>query len=109
MFRLVASALVMSELGLCSPLRADDAEDKAVTIVKKLGARVTRDEKAPGKPVVTVDLWVTQVTDAGLKELAPLKNLMTLNRPDWSVSMPHRGPALLRRRYPTDQDKCATR
>ena len=63
----------------CSALRADDAEDKAVAFVEKLGGKVTRDEKAPGKPVITVDLSVTQVTDAGLKELAPLQNLTALD------------------------------
>ena len=32
--------------------RADDAEDKAVAFVEKLGGAVARDEKAPGKPVI---------------------------------------------------------
>ncbi len=40
---------------------------------------ITRDEKAPGKPVVRVDLYYTQVTVAGLKELAALGSLTTLN------------------------------
>jgi hypothetical protein len=54
------------------------AEDKAVQFVEKLGGRVTRDNKASGKPVVAVNLGGTKVTDAGLKELAPLKNLTEL-------------------------------
>ena len=37
-------------------VRADEAEDKAVAVVEELGGRVTRDEKAPGKPVVTVGI-----------------------------------------------------
>ena len=105
MSRLMLCGL-MAGVILCSsaPVRADDAEDKAVAFVEKLGGKVTRDEKAPGKPVVTVflsgskkvtdadlkelaalknlttlDLIGTEVTDAGLKELATLKNLTTLN------------------------------
>ena len=79
----------MSRLMLCgvvswlvlipsAPLYADDAEDKAVAFVEKLGGRVTRDEKLPGKPVIGVHLSFSTVTDVGLKELAPLKNLTSL-------------------------------
>src|SRR5688572_13762631 len=66
---------------LCSgsPARADDAEDKAVAFVEKLGGTVTRDEKQPGKPVVSVNLRYRKVTDAGVKELAVFKNLTTLH------------------------------
>jgi hypothetical protein len=54
MFRTVALTVVL--FGLCpsSTVRADEAEDKAVAFVEKLGGRATRDEKAPGKPVITV-------------------------------------------------------
>ncbi len=62
-----------------APVQADDVEDKAVAFVEKLRGTVTRDDKATGKPVVTVSLGYTKVTDAGLKELAPLKNLTTFN------------------------------
>ena len=37
-------------------LRADEAEEKAVKAIEKLGGKVRRDEKADGKPVVAVDL-----------------------------------------------------
>jgi hypothetical protein len=83
MLRIMAFALAVSGLCSCSPVRADDAEDKAVAFVEKLaeglGREVIRDEKAPGKPVVEVNLVCTPVTDAGLKELAALKNLTTLH------------------------------
>jgi hypothetical protein len=59
-------------------LRADQAEDRAVQVVKKLGGEITRDQKAPGQPVTRVDLVFTAVTDRDLKELAPLKNLKKL-------------------------------
>ena len=80
MSRLMQCGL-MSWLVLGSPIaaRADDAEDKAFKFVEGLGGKVTRDEKLPGKPVVGVNLDGTKMTDAGLKELAPLKNLTTLN------------------------------
>src|SRR6516164_5436915 len=41
-------------LSVSVPLRADEAEDKAAEAVMSLGVgcTVTRDEKAPGKPVV---------------------------------------------------------
>ena len=79
----------MSRLMLCgvvswlvlissAPLCADDAKDEAVAFVEKLGGRVTRDEKLPGKTVIGVHLSFKAVTDVGLKELAPLKNLTTL-------------------------------
>src|SRR5436190_17813763 len=59
-------------------VRADEAEDKAVKFVEKLDGRVTRDEKATGKPVVTVSLNFAKLTDADLKELAAFKSLKTL-------------------------------
>ncbi len=84
MFRLMAFVLAVSGLSLGSSARADEAEDKAVALVEKFGGKVTRDDKAPGKPVVGVSLFTgpgkvnLKVTDAGLKELAALKNLTTL-------------------------------
>jgi len=42
--------------------RADDAEDKAVLFVEKLKGTFTRDDEKPGKPVVGVNLTVTEVT-----------------------------------------------
>ena len=79
MFRTVALVLAVSGLCPCPSARGDDAEDKAVGFVEKLGGKVARDDKAPGKPVIQVDLNSTNVTGAGLKELANLKNLTTLN------------------------------
>jgi hypothetical protein len=62
------SALVLVSMS-GSAVWADEAEDKAVQFIKELGGDVTRDDKAPGKPVVTVNLGKTQVTDAGVEEL----------------------------------------
>ena len=37
-------------IGPAAPLRADDAEDKAVALVEGLGGKTTRDPKRSGKP-----------------------------------------------------------
>jgi hypothetical protein len=79
MCRTVAFALAALVLSSGSPARADEAEDKAVAFVEKLGGKVFRDEKAAGRPVVMVLLANTKVTNAGLKELAMLKKLASLN------------------------------
>jgi hypothetical protein len=59
-----------------STARADEAEDKAVEFVKKLGGRITRDDKAEGKPVIKVELGDTKVTDSVLKELWPAAKVL---------------------------------
>jgi hypothetical protein len=76
MFRITTFALAVC---LGSSARADDAEDKAVAFVEKLGGKVTRDEKLPGKPVTGVNLGLSKVTDLGLKEVVALKNLHKLD------------------------------
>ncbi len=86
---------------------SNEAEDNAVDHVVKFAGSgaITRDDKAPGKPIVGVNLHDTrglmdadlkplatfksltslrlsecwELTDAGMKELAPLQNLTTLN------------------------------
>ena len=60
--------MLLGLLALAAVGRADEAA--AVKAIEKMGGRVTRDAKQPGKPVVKVDLhFCTEVTDAGLKEL----------------------------------------
>jgi internalin A len=60
-----------------------DDESHAVQVIKKLGGSVAIDEKAPGKPVVAVSFASTDLTDDGLKEiagsLAALKGLKSLD------------------------------
>ena len=47
---------------------------------EEVRGKVTRDEKLPGKPVIGVHLsFSAAATDVGLKELAPLKNLTSLD------------------------------
>lgn len=71
----VVSGFLMSS----ASLRADEAEDRAVKFVTKIGGKVTRDENQPGKPVVAVVLNFTELTDAGLTELSVLRNLTSLD------------------------------
>lgn len=81
-------------------------EDQAAAELAKIGATVIRDPQQPGKPIIhvrlprtatdadlkelallslpkftTLDLGGTQVTEAALKELAPLQSLTTLKPP----------------------------
>jgi WD40 repeat protein/predicted Ser/Thr protein kinase len=56
-----------------------DNESTAVAALEKLGAKISRDEKQPGKPVIEVILVGTkQVTDADLKLLRFFTNLQRL-------------------------------
>jgi hypothetical protein len=50
MSRILPSLAVLLLAGPC--LVADEAEDKAVAAVTKLGGRVERDEKDPVRPVI---------------------------------------------------------
>ena len=58
-----------------SMARADETENKAIGFVVAAGGQVELDETAAGKPVVYVTSNSAKVTDAGLKELAVLKQL----------------------------------
>src|SRR5262245_63413531 len=79
--------------------RADEAEERAEKVIKDLGGAVIRDDKQPGKPVVTVyvnspinrsamkhisafkelrSLSVGGVTDDSIEEINSLKNLKSL-------------------------------
>jgi hypothetical protein len=60
-------------------LPADEAKGAAERAVERLKGRIVRDDKAPGKPVVAVDLSFRAVTDADLKHLAGLKDLRELD------------------------------
>jgi beta-lactamase regulating signal transducer with metallopeptidase domain/Leucine-rich repeat (LRR) protein len=55
---------------------ADEA--KAIAEIRKLGGKVTVDEKNPGKPVIDVELESTKVTDAWLEHLKGLNQLHSL-------------------------------
>ena len=54
-------------------------EEKAIAEIQKLGGIVRRDEQDPIRPVVSVDLSRTLVTDAGLKNVAAFTQLKKLD------------------------------
>ena len=61
-----------------STAEPDTDEAIAIAEIKKLGGKITRDEKSPGKPVISVDLQGTKVTDAWLANLKGLTKLKSL-------------------------------
>src|ERR1700722_1045925 len=64
---------------LSARLSAGEDDSKAEKAIEALGGRVIRAPDAQGKPIISVDFTKTKVTDAGLTELAGLKNLQELN------------------------------
>jgi hypothetical protein len=66
-------------LGLMLSGAACASETTAVTAVKKLGGTVIRDSKIAGEPAIFVDLSNTKVTDAGLKHIKELNQLIVLS------------------------------
>ena len=75
-------------LALFVPLaRADDsAEQKAAEKVEELGGLILRDDKAPGKPVVSVDFRGGNVTAAVLKRLSAFAALRFLHLSDVPIT-----------------------
>jgi internalin A len=67
------------QLLAAGPVYADDAEDAAAKAIEKLGGAVTRDDADAAHPVVAVILAASPTTDAQLKALAALKAVRTLD------------------------------
>src|SRR5437879_2959011 len=63
---------------------ADDPP--AVKRIRELGGRIKREDNSPGKPVVEVDLSLSQVTDSDLTSLKQFKQLRVLNLSHCSVT-----------------------
>src|SRR5437870_1075211 len=63
---------------LCAQERRVEQE-QAIAEIKGLKGQVKRDGSAADKPVISVDLHGTRVTDAGLEHLQGLSKLQTLN------------------------------
>ncbi|HWY86883.1 MAG TPA: sister chromatid cohesion protein PDS5, partial [Gemmataceae bacterium] len=62
-----------------SQLSVGEEHIKSEQAIKALGGAVVRNLDAPGRPIIHVDFFGTHVRDAGLKALAGLKSLQTLN------------------------------
>ena len=65
-------------LVLAGRLLLGEDDTKAEKTIEALGGEVARNPSVPGKPIISVYLRNTQVTDARLKELAGLQSLQTL-------------------------------
>jgi len=76
---LITGPALATVLFFAGASRADDAEDKAVQCLEKLGAKIVRDEKADGKPIFKVEIRGAKITDEALKELVTLKQLQKLD------------------------------
>jgi hypothetical protein len=72
----VSADVGMLATGEQTAQRSDEA--RSISELEKLGARIERDQARLGKPVVTLDLKHTKVTDAGLRRLAHLTQLRQL-------------------------------
>src|SRR5438093_800025 len=73
--RALTAGLLLRVLGCWPCPRAAGDEARALAVVVRLGGRFTRNEFAPGKPVVAVMLGGSKLTDADLKQVASLKHL----------------------------------
>jgi Leucine-rich repeat (LRR) protein len=70
----------------------DDAEEKAAAEILKIGGKVERDSKEPAKPVISVNLSLTQVNDDALTQLEhfpKLKRLALNNTPITDAGLAH--------------------
>jgi Leucine Rich repeat len=76
---------LISAILMAAPIaaRADDPgdQDKAIDEIKKVGGKVERDDKEPGKPVTIVNLALSSVTDEnmGILKAFPKVHKVTLN------------------------------
>lgn len=65
--------------GGASARQEQGAEERALAALEQLDARIDRDEKAPGKPVVRVQLAGPKVTDGALAHLKAFPKLRELD------------------------------
>jgi hypothetical protein len=79
LFVLAGAVVLVRYLGVHDAPAREVFDAEAVQAIERVGGKVLRDEKAPGKPVIAVFLNTPAMTDAGLKELAELKQLRELD------------------------------
>ncbi len=72
--------------GTNEPKEPAGEEEKPVQVIKQMGGAITRDEKAPGKPVIAIDLRLLPLKDEALKELAAFPQLKKLHLYDTPVT-----------------------
>ncbi len=89
MWTMLACALLLT----CGIIRSgkgsqtvDDATEKAIAAIEKLGGKVFQDGIAPDKPVIGVDLDETQATDDALLHLESFPRLQSLSLDETQVT-----------------------
>lgn len=65
------------------PQAANESKEDALAAIKKLGGRVTFDEKSPGKPLVGVDFHNSKRADAEVEQVKGRMRLQDLT-PKWT-------------------------
>jgi internalin A len=76
---LLIVALLLVSISPSWSAEPQDEQAKAVAQIKKIGGKVTVDEKSPDKQVIGVDLSETKATDETVKHLEGLTKLQSLN------------------------------
>ena len=71
---------------LCWGAGPNAEQAKAIAQIKKLGGKVVIDEKSPDKPVISVHLRSSQITDTGLIILEGLTTLQSLSLWDTKIT-----------------------
>lgn len=103
-FRVVSCGLFVS-LGFLST--SSVAQDEAaISALQKAGGKIERDDKAPDKPVIVVNLGVTQAEDAaleGLKTFTKVQKLILNGTKITDAGLDHlKGLAALQKLYLVD-------
>ena len=68
----------LATLLFAGPAAAGEAEERAITAILKLGGKIRYDEEQVGRPVIFVSLDRTKVSDTDLQSLAALKQVRWL-------------------------------
>src|SRR4051795_1725536 len=81
-------------------------QDKSAAEIQKLGGKLDRDDKAPGKPITNVSLAITKVSDGDLvhlEKLVKLRRLSLVGTPITDAGLDHlKGLTELKRLYLVD-------
>ena len=75
----VLDLLVLAVIGCGQESALSEKQAATVKAIEMLGGKVKRDAQRPGKPIVGVSFFATEVTDAGLKEMKELSSLQSLS------------------------------
>src|SRR5262249_44652388 len=75
---MVLSTILLVPFAVAAPLPRDSIDWDAAALVRKLGGELTQDERDTGRPIVSIKLSNTRVTDEDLKRLTNLKRLRQL-------------------------------